>query len=59
MDGYLAAIEEILALHNREAMEILNGGVGLARFDDDLKAARAKNDDARAAWKEHLVQHGC
>ena len=59
MDAYLAAMEEILALQNQEVMEIAKRGVGLARFDSALKAARAKSDATRAAWMEHLAEHGC
>jgi hypothetical protein len=58
-DLYIEAVREIMQLEDAEISAVINGGVGLERFDLALRVAREKRDRAKLAFTLHLQQHGC
>ncbi|HLK47462.1 MAG TPA: hypothetical protein VKT49_04970 [Bryobacteraceae bacterium] len=55
----VAAIRDLMLLHERELASLAEGGEGLQRFGMAINRARAKRDDAKRRYLDHVVAHEC
>ena len=57
-DALLKATRDVVALHDREMVELVRGEIGLDRFDLALTLARKRRDAAKRALVLHNEEHG-
>jgi hypothetical protein len=59
LDGFCAAVHEMVRLHKEQLRAILNSETDLSRFDLELHYAQERKENAKYAYIGHLEQHGC
>ena len=56
---FIDAVRDVMALQDREMVELVARGTGLQRFDMALHLARSKRDKAKVLYLMHLREHAC
>lgn len=56
---FLAAIQDITALHEAQTRAVIEGDADFTRFDLLLHLAQNKKDLAKYSWIVHVEAHGC
>ena len=59
MDGFGAAVRELLELHEQQFLAITAGDGECERFDILIHMANEKKQLAKYAYLRHVGQHGC
>ena len=59
MEAFFAALKSVMKLQQDEAAALVRGDPGLEPFDLALVSARARRDEAKRLYIQHVVEHHC
>ena len=59
LDGFGAAVQELLRLHENQFLAIVEGDTECHRFDILIHMANEKKQLAKYAYLRHVEAHGC
>jgi hypothetical protein len=58
-DGFLKAMQRIVALQDQQMRALIEGDNDIARFDILLHQAQEEKEAAKYAWIAHVESHRC
>ena|SRR5215467_11242513 len=59
LDAFAAAVQELMILHEKQFLAVVEGDTSANRFDLLIHEANEKKQNAKYAYMNHLERHGC
>ncbi len=59
LEEFLAATALVISLNNRQARAAMVGDPDFGQFEGLIHHAQQKKNQAKYAWMDHIVVHGC